>query len=170
MEVDKAKLNLLKVENYKSVPFVNLQQLYEFEFSPITGYELNKLGLYEQEEIKKSWCKQGIDVYVLYYSNQPIGFTVVNLGGMIDGQPGVRDIAEFFVMPAFRNNHIGEWMAHQIFSLYEYRWEVRQLPGLVGVRKFWNKVIDHYTQGDYEELELSDDRWEGSVQRFSGKR
>ncbi len=41
-------MRLDKVKSHNDEPFINLQQLYEFEFPPVTGYDLNKRGLYDQ--------------------------------------------------------------------------------------------------------------------------
>ena len=55
--------------------------------------------------------------------------------------PGTKDIAEFFIMPNFRNKNFGEKLAHQIFDQYVGKWEVRQLIEAVQARKFWLKTI-----------------------------
>ncbi|GAB4224237.1 MAG: hypothetical protein Tsb005_21070 [Gammaproteobacteria bacterium] len=169
MTIDTSLLRLEKVKNYKSVPFAHLQQLYEFEFSTVTHYELNPDGLYDPEMLKSHWSKQGVDIYVLYYKAIPIGFTVVNLASMIDGDPHKKDIAEMFVMPNYRRQHVGEWMTYKIFAMYKGSWEVRQLAGLAKARAFWLRVIERFTQNQFEELHLNNDVWHGTLQRFEAK-
>ncbi len=164
--IDLKLLRLDKVKSHNDEPFINLQQLYEFEFSSVTGYGLNERGLYDQSYLMSHWSKVGVDIYVLYYDRLPIGFVVVNLSSMIDDDQNKRDIAEFFVMPSFRKQGIGEWMAHSIFRKYKFSWEVRQFPNLEAARRFWLCVIDKFTSGHYSELSMDNEKWQGTVQVF----
>ena len=109
-----AQLRLEKNNDRAAAPFVHLQQLYEFEFSPITKYEINEAGLYQQESLCEHWSKHGVDIYVAFKNKTPIGFAVVNLSSMISDDTDTRDIAEFFIMPSERANQIGKWMAYEI--------------------------------------------------------
>ena len=169
MALSFSELHISKASSYKSIPFIHLQQLYEFEFSPVTGSSVNKDGLYDQEIIRKEWSPHGVDIYILYHESNPLGFAVVNLAGIIDKSPETKDIAEFFILPEYRGKGIGEWFAHAIFDLYTGTWEVRQLSGLDKARSFWIKTIDKYTCGNFKETKLSDDQWKGSIQRFKSR-
>ena len=157
-------LSLIHDNDVTAKPFVQLQQLYEHEFAPITGFKTNNNGLYDQTEIIRHWSKN-FDLYLLYKAQRPIGFTVVNLTSMIDGDNNTRDIAEFFVLPDARKNDVGKWMAHEIFKKYPGDWEVRQLPELPA-KYFWLKVISEFTQGNFTDSIMSNAVWKGSVQRF----
>lgn len=170
MIIQKEHLTLKKENDIKAVPFVNLQQLYEFEFSTITGEETNELGLYDQEKIKAHWSHAGTDVYVLYYQSKPIGFAVINLAGTLDNDRQKKDVAEFFIMPKYRHQGIGEWMAKKLFDSYEGTWQVRQLPNLEKARSFWLKTINDYTNGDFTEIKICNEQWKGTVQEFKSKK
>lgn len=172
------RLSLVKNNDYRAKPFVNLQQLYEFEFSPITGSVTNEDGLFDTKEIMSHWSESGSDIYILnrekdleeapYFEKKPIGFAVVNKSSMITADKDTRDIAEFFVLPEARKEKdlkAGTWMAHEVFKLYPGKWEVRQLPGLEA-KFFWIKAIDSFTRGTYESIEMNNDKWVGTVQRF----
>ena len=111
------KFKIIKVENFNNIPFKNIQQLYEFEFSSTTGYLTNENGLYEQKEIISHWSKKH-DIYLLYNDKRPIGFTVVNLESLISRTEDTRDIAEFFVLPDMRKNGAGKWFIKEIFKMY----------------------------------------------------
>ncbi len=163
------QLTLQKIDKHQSEPFLNLQQLYEFEFSPLTGYELEANGRYNPELPQSFWSKAGVEIYVLHHKQLPIGFTVVNLSGMIDNDTNKKDIAEFFVMPSFRRQGVGEWMASRIFKLYPGKWEVRQLADLEGGKKFWQRVINKFTAGEFKEVTIANKDWQGTMQSFVSK-
>lgn len=167
-------LRLSKILDQGQPPFCNLQQLYEFEFSLVTDYTLNSQGLYEASNLRRYWSGHGTDIYELYEGHNPIGFAVINLGSMLDNNPEIRDIAEFFVMPKYRQLGVGKWMAHTLFSMYPGKWEVRQLRNLTNARKFWHKTISSYTDNDFKEEEITEedmilDSFNGFVQKFIAK-
>ena len=167
MKLEKEKLKLIKVHDIKTAPFANLQQLYEFEFAPITKEKTNIDGLYDQEKIKKNWSQLGYDAYLIYLENMPIGFAVINLSSMINEDRTTRDVAEFFVMPAYRKSGVGKWAAINLFNTYKTKWEVRQLPGLEYAKAFWDSVIREYTFNNFESLTVDDSSWKGYIQKFS---
>lgn len=167
MKLEPNNLKLTKVHDIKKAPFVNLQQLYEFEFSPITKDKTNLYGLYDQDEIKKHWSKSGYDVYIIYCGKIPIGFAVINLSSMINGDRKTRDVAEFFVMPAYRKSGVGRWAAIKLFNTYKENWEIRQLPGLEYAKIFWESVIREYTHDNFESLMVDEPSWKGYLQKFS---
>lgn len=155
---------IIKINDYNNIPFKNLQQLYEFEFSLITGYLTNEEGLYEQKTLVSHWSKKH-DIYLLYNDKRPIGFSVVNLESLISYTNDTRDIAEFFILPDMRKNGIGSWFAIQIFKTYPGKWEIRQLPELK-VKNFWLKIIQEFTNNNYLSLDMNNKIWTGSVQKF----
>lgn len=148
--------------------FKQLQQDYEHEFSPITGYIKNTEGLYDQDMLMSHWSKNGHKIYLAFSDkNEPLGFAVVNLSSMITEDVDTRDIAEFYVIPAYRRSHIGKQIAFTIFSMYPGKWEVRQLPGLVVATSFWNKIIAEFSKGMFTQIEMADDHWTGIAQVFT---
>lgn len=148
--------------------FKKLQQDYEDEFSPITGYTKGADGLYDQEMLMSHWSPKGHHVYLaLSDTDEPLGFSVVNLSSMISKADDVKDIAEFYVVPSQRRRNIGKQIAFAIFSLYPGKWEVRQLPDLHVATRFWNRVISDFSETKYSQIEMSNAQWTGFVQMFT---
>jgi len=158
-------LSLKLITDITQPPFFNLHQYYEFEFSPLTGYETNEKGIYDQDILQETWCENHA-VYKLSKQVIPIGFAVINLGSYISNDKDVCDVAEFFVMPRYRNKAIGNLMAKKIFNLHPGKWEVRQLLNATKARVFWLKVINEYTRGKFEEQKMNNAQWTGYVQCF----
>lgn len=149
-------IKILRVNDVNSGPFFHLQQLYEFEFSPITGNEVHENGLYDHLSLQKSWNNHNYHAYLFIDGKKPVGFCVVNLNSQISSDENTKDIAEFFIMPNLRGKQIGEKLAYKIFDFYRGTWEVRQLCKAVLARKFWLKTIASYTDGKFEEKKSED--------------
>lgn len=166
----------LKIEKIKDVKkdraFKNLQQFYEFEFSCVTKSETNGYAEYEQQKLISAWCENGFDAYIITLEQKPIGFAVVNLNSMINGDVDVRDMAEFFILPLYRRGNNGKYLAHKIFDMYEGQWEVRQLPSALKAREFWLKVIKDYVGDNFIDEKIYDLHWgeELFVQKFKSKK
>lgn len=167
-----SNLKIEKVKDINDRTFKNLQQLYEFEFSIITKTETNEYAEYDQQMLKSAWSKNGFDIYILKLKNNPIGFAVININSMIDGNINTRDIAEFFVLPLHRNKNYGKYLAHKIFDIYEGRWEVRQLSTAQKAHQFWLKTIREYTNNNFieEKTHNSHHGDELFVQKFETKK
>lgn len=146
--MDDCSIEIIRVKDVNSGPFFHLQQLYEFEFSPITKNEVDENGLYDHKTLQKSWNNHNYHAYLFLDGKKPVGFCVVNLNSQINFDHNTKDIAEFFIMPNLRGKNIGEKLAHQIFDLYKGKWEVRQLFEAVLARKFWIRTIKNYTKAN----------------------
>ena len=83
--------------------------------------------------------------------------------------PGVHDMAEFFVVRRHRRRGVGEAAARALFDRFPGRWEVRQTRTNQAATRFWVAVIDRYTRGDFTRLDWDDPRWRGPVQRFEAR-
>lgn len=160
-----------RVPTYKDETFTNLQQLYEFELSSITEEFLDLQGRYDQEKIKQHWSKDGYDIFLFreVVGSKLIGFAVINHSSMVNGAKNTRDVAEFFILPHYRRQHMGMKIAHAIFDMYPPRthWEVRQLKKLGYATDFWKKVIQRYTKNNYIETAYYDKSWGAQMEMQS---
>lgn len=97
--------------------------------------------------------------YLICESQIPIGFMVFSIGE-------VKDVSEFYIIPAKRLGGHGRNLASSIFVRHPGRWQVRQICGADSARLFWRKVISCITKGNYREEEIEDAHW-GRVSRQS---
>ena len=144
------------IDNKNKCVLDNLMQAYEAEFSKITLKKPNAKGLFEVDTIL-SRVNKG---YLLYDKLIPIGFAIK---GSMDN---IHDIAEFYIVPSYRNQNLGKKFAHNIFDKYIGKWQVRQIEGAHKAKIFWRKTIDEYTRGKFVEDFIKDDYW-GKVTRQS---
>lgn len=146
-----------------AVSFRGLLQIYEFEFLPYTNKEVNNDGWYD-EDVRSAY---GADRYLLYCGMTPVGFAVINLSSMITGDPAVRDVGDFFIIPSHRKFGLGKQFAHELFTRYAGLWEIRQLSNLQYARSFWRKTIAAYVGDNFTDSDINSHLWVGSVQSFS---
>lgn len=130
--------------------FDKIVQDYEEEFSPITGKKKQEDGLYA---LDANWE----DPYEGYYWQDQQGgihgFVIMTV------ENSVGDIADFYVVPSSRKHGIGEKMAHETFNRHKGKWQVKQIEGADKATIFWRKVIQSYTNGQYEESNIDDPKW-----------
>lgn len=59
-------------------------------------------------------------------------------------------IAEFFILPKYRRNHIGKKVAYDIFNRFKGNWEVQPMENNPIAYSFWKNIISEYTSNKYE--------------------
>ena len=152
MSMSIQKLTLVKIHHNNLKAFKNLEQSYEAEFSNLTLKMPDENGLFKTEhEILPNDQYIG---YLLYYNQKtPIGFCLVNISDE------VKDIAEFYIVPAMRKKKFGSKLAFMIFNKHPGPWQVRQINGANHAINFWRNVIKSYTRNKYNESIVQDDHW-----------
>ncbi|MCY4530733.1 MAG: GNAT family N-acetyltransferase [Gammaproteobacteria bacterium] len=68
----------------------------------------------------------------------------------LTGLPGM-EVSEFFVLPAYRNQGIGNAAAVKLWDQFPGQWTVRVLKANKAALPFWQHAIRRYTGGNYRE-------------------
>lgn len=126
-----------------------LVQAYEFEFSRITG------KLPEPDGTMPLDTRLGGETtgWICWHEGRPSGFAAVVDHG------DAREVAEFYVVPAFRGRGLGRDLASALFDRVPGSWVVKQLVEATAARSFWKKVLaDLPCQGLREET-FVDPHW-----------
>jgi predicted acetyltransferase len=152
-------------EEDKSVLF-NLLQLYLYDFSPKTGDTVNRHGLFGYKWLDHYWTDDERRAYLMYWGETLAGFALKNQHSRLGDEGIVSSIAEFFVLRGLRGYGIGRAAAISLFELYPGRWEVSQISVNIDAHRFWTRVIDDYTAGNYELHTREDDRWRRWIHAF----
>jgi predicted acetyltransferase len=129
--------------------YINLARSYEAEFSSLTHKLPNEAGIFEIDTLPVA----PYIGYLLYKSNIPIGFCVIEISEEMN------DVAEFYIIPSMRKNKYGDSLAAKIFEIYPGKWQVRQIEGANAAKSFWRSVINKFTQNNYEEESVNDPEW-----------
>jgi predicted acetyltransferase len=59
-------------------------------------------------------------------------------------------MAEFFITYKYRRHGVGKYAAKYIFDKIKGKWQLKIHPKNIISEKFWIKIIDEYTKGDYK--------------------
>lgn len=144
-----------------------LQHLLEFcqyDASEHDGSELNPHGCFGYPYLDHYWVEAGRHPFLVRVDGKLAGFVLVNQHVYIAGSE--RAIAEFFILRKYRRRGIGGAVAFQVFDRFQGRWEVQQTASNLTAQAFWRKTISQYTAGQFNEVILQDERWQGPIQFF----
>ncbi|WP_339321180.1 GNAT family N-acetyltransferase [Paenibacillus sp. FSL W8-0194] len=147
----------------------NLLELYKYDFSEFDPEDdLNENGLYEYMYLDHYWTEEGRYPYLFRVGGKLAGFALVRRTGMQEGVP-VYEMAEFFILRKYRRSGAGQQAAFELFDRLPGKWKVAVMETNVPAQRFWRKVIERYTGGQYDEIR--EDGWDGPIQVFiSAKR
>ncbi len=146
-----------------------LRQLYEHychDFSPLTQADLGDDGYWTDDDFLDPW-PDDLHIYLITVDGRWAGFAWIAFGGYIDPRVNHHILMdEFFILRKYRRRGVGEWAAVSLFNHYRGAWEVGEIPENVEAQQFWRTIIDRYTSGHYQEVNVNNLRWRGPVQIF----
>jgi predicted acetyltransferase len=162
------RIELVEVAEADRSVLENLAQLYQYDFSEFDGGDTDSAGRFGFVDFDRLFARPVHRAYLIRVGGQLAGFATAYRGEAFrDPNVQLWWMDEFFVMRRYRRAGVGEHVAGQIFDRLGGTWEVGQIAANEGARAFWRRVIGRYTSGDFEEFELDDDRWCGTVQYFN---
>ncbi len=130
--------------------YLNLAQSYEGEFSGITGKKPDARGMFALDTPLGD-CAMG---FLLLVGETPAGLAAVGV------KPGNRfEVAEFYIVPCFRNQAWGMRFAHTLWRMFPGQWEVKQIRGAEYASKFWRRAISEFAESDFMEDQYQDPYW-----------
>jgi predicted acetyltransferase len=143
----------------------NLMELYEYDFSEYENSDVDDHGLYGYRYLDHYWTEPGRYAFLVRVDRRLAGFVLLR---DIHDNPGspTHHMAEFFILKKFRRRGVGREVACRIFDLFPGRWRVAEEKANQCAQLFWHRVIDVYTGGNFEEMDLDNEEWRGLVQVF----
>jgi predicted acetyltransferase len=162
-----AEVELIELTPEDRPTLENLVQLYMYDFSEFDGGDVGSNGRFDWNGWTDFFAAPVQHVFLIRVDGKIAGFACASEDeAMRDPAERVWWMDEFFVMRKFRRARVGQTVAHELFDRLSGTWEVGQISTNASARAFWRKVIGDYTKGDFEEFEMNDDRWHGTVQYF----
>jgi predicted acetyltransferase len=141
-----------------------LMELYQYDFSEFDGADLDAHASYGYAYLDHYWVEEGRHPFLVRVDGKLAGFVLVSDHALLPGNE--RSITEFFIMRKYRRRGIGKHVSYWIFDFFPGKWEIQEIAPNLPAQRFWRSVITAYTNGQYSEVELHDDRWDGVVQSF----
>jgi predicted acetyltransferase len=136
----------------------SLNQLYLHDLSEGAGWDVSEDGRFDDDDVTGYWQDPRCHPFLIRVDGRLGGFAVVDGYSHLTGQPGVCDIAEFFVLRRYRRAGVGRQAAQLLFARFPGCWEVRQLPSNAAGTAFWLRVIDELTGGRFTNHRVDDPR------------
>ncbi|MHB1001300.1 MAG: GNAT family N-acetyltransferase [Armatimonadota bacterium] len=149
-------VELLTADNSNYDTVLNLSQYYIYDMSEYTGWPCSKIGQFTGcDEFFEDWRSGKNHPYIIQVDGELAGFTGIKYDAHLDEY----EIQEFFILRKFRHRGVGRSIAFMIFDRYQGNWVVRQLSVNIPAVKFWQSVIDGYTNGKLINEGMSDTPW-----------
>jgi len=118
----------------------------------------------EYKYLDSYWKKEDRKAFFIKIGKSVGGFVLINNHTVLKRE--AKSISEFYIVRSFRGRGIGRVVAEMVFESNRGKWEVAEMDGNILAQKFWRNVINEYTNGNFEEIALDNDRWHGPVQIF----
>jgi predicted acetyltransferase len=144
-----------------------LAQLYQYDFSEFDDGVVDEDGRFSWVDWPKLFSEPDHHAFLICADGMIAGFACCYRGeAWRDPHEAVWWMDQFFVMRTFRKRRVGDRAAAALFDRFPGTWEIAQIERNVPAQAFWRSVIDRYTDGDFDEVHMSDARWHGPVQYF----
>jgi predicted acetyltransferase len=117
----------------------NLIQLYAHDFSEFHNIELESNGRFEYTPLPLYWTDPNRHPFLVKADGKLAGFVLVK------HEAGMWDVAEFFVVRAWRRHGIGTAIAHDVWKRFPGPWEVRVMQANQAALPFWERAISAFT-------------------------
>jgi predicted acetyltransferase len=139
-------------------------ELYQYELSDIWDQELDASGEFGYDTSRHQQADRFF-AHVLAINERYAGFALV-APAMVTQQEGFW-MEQFFVLKKHRRAGNGFALARHVFNCHPGAWEVGQMQGNDVARAFWRRVVGSISAGTFDEVEVKQGGWQGTVQRFT---
>lgn len=128
----------------------NLLEKYSYEFSQWDKRDVNQLGLFGYPYLDYYWIEDKRWAYFIMADGKLAGFVMVVDKPEVDDRETDYQIAEFFVLYKYRRLGVGKQAFFKVLDMHRGRWQLKRHPANTASVYFWDRVIDEYTNGQYE--------------------
>jgi predicted acetyltransferase len=144
----------------------NLIQFYLYDFTDFKEWDVQEDGRFEDYGLDGCCTSDDRHPFLIRADERLAGFAIVDDRSHLTGEHGIWDVADFFVLRRYQKRGVGERAARVLFNRFRDHWEIRVMAANLDALAFWRKVINRYTDGQFEEVQWNDARWRGPVQFF----
>lgn len=105
--------------------------------------------------------------YFIKVDDKIAGFVLINKHLLV--LESGTNLSEFYIKKEFRKNGIGSGASKMVYCLFPGKWEIRQIFENPIAHFFWLKSISEFTNNNFEEVEINNEKWKGWVQTFDNE-
>src|SRR6185295_11151075 len=118
---------------------------YAHDFSEFSDLKIGDDGRFGYERLPLYWTESNRFPFLVRANGDLAGFVLVQKGSQVSGAELVWDMAEFFVLRAYRRHGIGTRVAHDVWRKFTGRWEVRVSDKNLVAVSFWKRALSEFT-------------------------
>jgi predicted acetyltransferase len=139
----------------------NLLELYAHDFSEFHPLELGADGRFGYPNLPLYWSKPGRHPFLVQVNGKLAGFALVKRSAGVAQSGIVWDVAEFFILRAYRRQGVGTKVAHKVWETFRGQWEVRVMKSNRNAVEFWLQAVTGFVRAAIYpvHLEKGGERW-----------
>ena len=145
------------------LPLARMLELYQYELSDIWDQDLDEHGDYGYN-LDRFWSDKRCVPFVALQGGHYCGFALVDSFVKVGSDGFWMD--QFFVLKKHRRRGVGRSLAFKVFEQLPGRWEVGQMANNIAAQAFWRRIIAQFSDGRFQEHQLTEGWWQGIVQMF----
>jgi predicted acetyltransferase len=146
-----------------------LLELYAHDFSEFSQLELDADGRFGYEPLPSYWTEPGRHPFLVKVNDNLAGFVFIQSGSQVSVDEDVWDVAEFFIVRRYRRSGVGTRAAHDVWSRFQGKWEVRVMERNAQALAFWRRAVSGFTGEAAHPFSLEKDGRLWHVFRFESK-
>ena len=143
--IPSADVELIPATREQQPILANLLELYMHDFSEFLHLDIGPDGKFHYPHLSLYWTEPDRYPFLVRVSGKLAGLVLVKKEPGVSTNETVWDMAEFFILRAHRKRGIGTNIAHQVWSRFPGRWQVRVMQSNVAARYFWAHAISRFT-------------------------
>jgi len=140
----------------------NMLELYIHDFSQFVPLELGPDGRFGYPSLSLYWSDPDRFPLLIHTDGKLAGLALVKKESASSATGAVWDLAEFFILRAYRRRGVGLKTAHQLWAKFPGPWQVRVMQSNQPACAFWQTAIEAFTGAviDPEAIENQARKWD----------
>jgi predicted acetyltransferase len=141
------QVDVFRATNEEMPVIANLLELYAHDFSEFHSVELGPDGRFGYPDLPLYWSEPERHPFLIRVDGKLAGFALIREILPVSGTNSIWDMAEFFVLRAYRRSGVGTNAAKAVWRQFPGNWQVRVMrSNRVGLG-FWLHAIDEFAGG-----------------------
>lgn len=132
----------------------NMARFYVYDLSRECGsissdWAIPEDGLYESFDFKNYFEEPSRKAFLVKVYDEIAGFVLLNQA--TEDSTNTWNMGEFFIISKFQGQGIAHQVAKEIWNMHPGKWEVSVIPNNKSALKFWEKAINEYAYGAFNQ-------------------